>query len=110
MALARHPRLYTTAATVAFVLGVEAGDVWLDDLRLAQGSGDVFVRGFAHGAVLLNASTQPVRFDLAALFPSLTLRRISGTQDPAVNSGAPVGSAVTVPERDALILLTADGR
>ncbi|MBI4888655.1 MAG: hypothetical protein HY824_16275 [Acidobacteria bacterium] len=96
------------AATVAFVLGVEAGDVWLDDLRLSQGSGDVFVRRFEKGVVLLNASTQPVRFDLAALFPGLTLRRISGTQDPAVNSGALAGSAVTVPERDALILVPAD--
>jgi hypothetical protein len=97
------------AATVAIVLGVEAGDVWLDDLRFSEGSGDVFVRRFEHGVVLLNASAQPVQFDLGALVPGVTLRRISGTQDAAVNSGALVGPAVTVPERDALILLAADG-
>ena len=69
----------------------------------------MFVRRFERGVVRLNASPQPVRFDLGPPFPGLTLRPISGTQDPAVNSGALVGSAVAVPGRDAIILLAADG-
>jgi hypothetical protein len=95
---------------MAIALGKEGGDVWLDDLRLSEGSADTFVRRFERGVVLLNASTQAVRFDLGALAPGMSLRRISGTQGTSVNSGAPVGSSVTVPERDGLILVTADGR
>lgn len=97
-------------ASIVVLLGREGGDVWLDDLRLQQGPGDVFARRFEHGAVLVNASTEPIVFDLRTLFPGMTFRRISGTQDPAVNSGQLVGPTVTVPGRDALILLSVEGR
>ncbi len=93
------------AATLAIFLGKESGDVWLDDMRLTAGSNDIFVRRFENGVVLVNASTQSVSFDVQTLFPGMTLRRISGTQDPSVNNGTAAGPRVAVPGRDALILL-----
>ncbi|MBM4404986.1 MAG: hypothetical protein FJ039_02225 [Chloroflexi bacterium] len=93
-------------ATLVMELGREAGDVWLDDARLMEGPGDIFARRFERGVVLVNASLQAVTFELRALFPGIALRRIAGTQDAAVNSGAPAGDAVSVPGRDALILVT----
>ena len=41
--------------------------------------------------------------------PGIALKRLRGLQDPSVNSGECVGSAVTVPARDALILQTQSG-
>ncbi len=92
-------------AALVVELGREPGDVWLDDVRVVEGAGDVFVRRFERGVVLVNASLQPVTFDLRALFPGMTLRRIAGTQDALVNSGAAAGNSVAVPGRDALILV-----
>ncbi|MBI3522386.1 MAG: hypothetical protein HY071_04705 [Chloroflexi bacterium] len=93
-------------ATLQLYFGQEPGDVWLDDLRLTEGGADIFVRRFERGAVLMNASASPVTFDLQALFPGVNLRRIAGRVDPVVNTGAPAGASVTVPARDALILLS----
>ncbi len=92
-------------ATLSFQLGREGGEVWLDDLRLVQGPGDVFVRSFERGVVLVNGSGEAVSFDLATLFPGVALRRISGTQDPAVNNGTAASGTLTLPAHDALILL-----
>lgn len=92
-------------ATLRVLLGAEPGDVWLDDLRLTEGGADVFVRRFEHGAVLVNASASAASFDVAALLPGMTLRRISGVAETVVNTGAPVTGSVTVPARDALVLL-----
>ena len=94
------------AAKLVVQLGMEAGEVWLDDLRLQAGSGDVFARRFERGVVLVNASLQPVAFDLAALFPGMALKRLLGTQDPGVNTGATEARTTSVPGRDALILIT----
>lgn len=65
---------------------------------------DLMVRAFEHGVVLANPSSAPADFDLAALFPRRSFRRLRGGQDPAVNSGEPVGAMCTVPPRDALFL------
>ena len=96
-------------ASLVVQLGREAGEVWLDDLQLRQGPSDVMFRRFEHGVVLLNASVEPVSFDLGILFPGVKLRRISGTQDPSVNTGALTPPVVTVLRRDALILLVENG-
>ena len=93
-------------ASINILLGKEAGAVWLDSLQLQQGAGDVFVRRFEHGVVLVNGSTEAAMFDVATLFPGMALRRIRGTQDPKVNNGDPVRGAVSVPGRDALILIS----
>jgi hypothetical protein len=54
--------------------------------------------------VLANPGPRPYRFPLARLFPGRNYRRLKGRQDPAVNSGAPVGAEVELGPRDALFL------
>ncbi|TAJ21003.1 MAG: hypothetical protein EPO65_02360 [Dehalococcoidia bacterium] len=93
------------AANLFVLLGKEAGSVWLDGLRLQAGPGDAFARRFEHGAVLVNGSASPATFDLSALFPGTAFRRLRGTQDVGFNNGAAVGGRVTVPARDALIVV-----
>ncbi len=96
-------------ANLFMLLGKEAWSVWLDALRLQQGPGDTFVRRFENGVVLVNGSATAATFDLSALFPGMALRRFSGVQDPNVNSGDSVRGALTLPGRDALILVGATG-
>lgn len=55
--------------------------------------------------VLVNGSTEAAMLDLAALFPAMPLRRLKGTQDLKVNTGEPAQGSITVPARDALILV-----
>jgi hypothetical protein len=93
-------------ATLRMSLGNEPGDVWLDDLSVTEGGADVFARRFENGVVLMNASSSPFAFDLGKLFPGTSLRRIDGVVDKVVNDGQAVGPTVTVPARDALILLS----
>jgi hypothetical protein len=93
------------AATIIVQLGREGGDVWLDSLEFSPGGSDVFYRRFQQGVVLVNGSTGSATFDLASIAPEAILRRIPGTQDRGVNSGECVPSTVTLPGRDALILL-----
>ena len=92
-------------ANLFVLLGKEAGSVWLDALRLQTGPGDAFVRRFEHGAVLVNGSTSPATFDLSTLYPGTTFRRLRGTLDATFNNGAAVSGRVTLPGRDALILV-----
>jgi hypothetical protein len=68
---------------------------------------DAMVRVFEHGMVLANPSHRPYTFDLAALSPGRHYRRLQATanQDTETNNGQPVGSTVTLGERDALFLL-----
>ncbi|MBI5690443.1 MAG: hypothetical protein HZC55_10140 [Verrucomicrobia bacterium] len=67
---------------------------------------DAMYRVFEHGLVIANPSRQPYTFDLAALSPGRSYRRLPGspTQDRAANSGEPVGQRITLGERDALFL------
>ena len=64
-------------------------------------------REFEHGLVLANPSDRSHSYDLAVLLPGKKYRRLIALpdQDPAVNTGAPVESVVTVPARDALFLI-----
>jgi hypothetical protein len=61
-------------------------------------------REYERGVVLVNPGPRPYRFPLARLFPGRNYRRLKGRQDPAVNSGAPVGAEVELGPRDALFL------
>jgi hypothetical protein len=45
-------------ARIEFFMGNERGDVWLDDVRLAEHPADLFRRDFTNGTVLLNATRQ----------------------------------------------------
>jgi len=64
----------------------------------------LFRSGFEQLAVRGGAVEQAVA--LAALFPAMPLRRLKGTQDPKVNTGEPAQGSITVPARDALILVS----
>jgi hypothetical protein len=67
---------------------------------------DAIHRLFENGLVLANPSAKPYRFDLQAIAPERKFSRIPGspTQDPATNSGQPVGESVTLAPLDALFL------
>ncbi|MBI3741322.1 MAG: hypothetical protein HY257_06150 [Chloroflexi bacterium] len=80
--------------------------IWISDLR-ASASQDAMVREFENGLVLANPSARAFTFDLRALFPNKTWRRIKGTakQDPATNNGARVEGAIELGAKDALFLI-----
>ncbi len=67
---------------------------------------DARARVFERGLVLANPSRQPYTFDLAALTPDRTYRRLAGSpaQDPSANNGQPAGAQITLGPRDALFL------
>jgi hypothetical protein len=73
----------------------------------AYAAPDAMVRVFENGIVLANPSPRPYTFDLDALSPGRQYRRLQGTinQDTETNNGQPVGTKVTLGERDALFLL-----
>jgi hypothetical protein len=62
---------------------------------------------FEHGAVLANPSLHPFAFDLAALFPGKSFRRLSGTpqQNAKMNDGARAGTEQTTGSKNALFLI-----
>jgi hypothetical protein len=67
---------------------------------------DVIYRLFENGLVLANPSANPYTFDLKTIAPDRKFSRIPGspTQDPATNSGQPVGESVNLGPLDALFL------
>ena len=73
----------------------------------AYGHPDAICRVFEGGIVLANPSLQPYTFDLSKLSPGRSYRRLraTSTQDARTNDGTPVGSTVTIGERDALFLI-----
>lgn len=70
-------------------------------------SPDAMYRIFQKGIVLANPSLKPYTFDLAALSPGRSYRRLQATpkQDVAANNGAPVSGTITLGPRDALFLV-----
>lgn len=87
-----------------------SGQVYLRDVTLHSAT-DAMAREFESGVVLTNPSTAAYSFDLAALFPGRSFRRICGTayQDDTTNDGSSVGSTVSIPALDGLFLVkTAD--
>jgi hypothetical protein len=94
-----------TDKSVQFLLKIEGTEpVTIRDLAVYDGTG-AMAREFENGLVLVNASFQDYRFDLARLFPGKTWRRFRGTQDPLTNNGEPVGDSVTLGKLDALFLV-----
>ena len=89
------------AASLAFFLGTQAGDVWFDDVHFQAGASSVWRRDFQNGIVLVNPSEQSLTVSLEDTF-----RRITGTNAPAVNNGA-LSTSEVIPARDALFLLRA---
>lgn len=90
-----------SSANVILNLGRGVGTIWLDDVRLQEGSRDVYRRDFEGGTALVNATERPVYVDLWG-----TYRKIRGTQDPAVNDGTLVADVI-IPAKDGIVLLRA---
>ena len=89
------------AATLAFFLGTQAGDVWFDDVHFQAGATSVWRRDFQNGIVLVNPTELSLTVPLETSF-----RRIVGTRAPLVNNGA-LSAANVVPPHDALFLIRA---
>jgi Hypothetical glycosyl hydrolase family 15/Carbohydrate binding domain len=84
-----------------FYLALDAGDVWLDDLHLQQGSTTIYRRDFQNGTVLVNPGPTALTVPLGAGY-----RHILGTLDTAANDGSDA-STITVPSQDARFLIAA---
>lgn len=89
----------TGQAKLQFYLGLEAGDVWLDDLHLQQGATTLYRRDFDNGTVLVNPGPADLTVPLGDGY-----RSILGTVAPSVNNGA-LATTLTVPSRDARFLI-----
>lgn len=90
------------SAKLQFYLGLDAGDVWIDDAHLQQGTTTLYRRDFANGAVLVNPGPTSLTVPLGTGW-----RRILGTVDPAVNDGSPA-DLLTVPSRDARFVIATE--
>lgn len=86
-------------AKLQFYLGLDAGEVWLDDVHFQRGTSTLYRRDFENGSVLVNPGSTDQSVPLEAGF-----RRILGLRDTAVNNGADVTTLV-VPRRDARFLI-----
>ena len=87
------------AASLTFFLGLEAGDVWFDDVHFQQGATSVWRRDFHNGIVLVNPTETPLDVTLEEPF-----KRLIGTHEPALNDGR-VSNVQRVEAFDALFLL-----
>jgi len=84
---------------LTFGVGKEAAALWIDSVYVFKGDAHVFQREFRNGLALANATATPKTIDVGSGY-----RRISGTQDRAVNSGE-VAQQVTLPPYDGLLLI-----
>lgn len=92
-----------------FAFAIDGGEeMRMRGIRAHEGP-DAMCRGFKKGAVFANPSSAPHTFDVAALFPGRSFKRIRGTadQDPATNDGSPIGASLTLPALDALLVANA---
>ena len=87
------------SSNLRFLLGKENSEVWLDSVYLFRGNANVFRRDFERGVVLANATPETRTIAVGS-----GLRRIRGTQDPAVNDGQDVTS-VTLAPYDGILLV-----
>jgi hypothetical protein len=88
-------------ASLTFFLGLNLGDVWLDDVHFQPGATSVWRRDFQNGIVLVNPTELPLDVPMETPF-----RRILGVYATGVNNGA-VSSTMHIPGGDALFLLRA---
>jgi hypothetical protein len=94
-------------------------DIYLERLT-AHAAPDAVYREYDNGAVFANASNEPFNFNLGEILPGKQYRRIEGRpeqanvpdnpQDPPdpsrqVNTGLEIGATLTIPGRDALLVV-----
>ena len=98
----------TTPGAMAYALIADRGSVSIDSIRLTELAGGAFRRDFEGGIALVNPTPEPITLtqaEVAGPMARTSIRRISGVQDPVVNSGAPVTEGLTIPPADGIILL-----
>ena len=88
-------------ASLAFFLGLDAGDVWFDDVHFQPGATSVWRRDFQNGIVLLNPTELSLDVPLEMQF-----RRILGVHATTVNDGS-LAATTHIGPADALFLLRA---
>ena len=91
-----------------FALWQGLGLVAIDNIQVALGGPGPWRRDFEHGFVLVNPLLTPHTFslqDLQGSYGRTGIRRILGTQAPAVNNGQAVTTPFTLAPFDAIILL-----
>ncbi|MBN1421540.1 MAG: hypothetical protein JXP34_22395 [Planctomycetes bacterium] len=95
--------------TVDLLISVEGIEKVSISRIAAHAHPDAIARVFEHGIVLANPSPRPYRFDLRALAPGRSFRRIRGRpeQDAGTNDGSPAGAEITLAPKDAIFLVEA---
>lgn len=93
-------------------LTIESGEpVVIESVRV-YAHPDAIYRVFEKGLVLANPARKPYTFDLDAIAPGRSYRRLVATkfQDAVANNGEAVSGKVTLGERDGLFLLETNER
>jgi hypothetical protein len=88
-------------SALTFFMGLDPGDVWLDDVHFQPGATSVWRRDFQNGIVLVNPTELPLDVPLEGPF-----RRIRGVSAPSVNDGTLANTMHVLPY-DGLFLLRA---
>jgi hypothetical protein len=93
----------TKNAAVKFSFGTQIGSYWLDGVKVRRGTAGIMTREFTNGIVVLNDSfTSQTNIAL----PGGPYHHINGVQNPTVNDGTEVGSALpAIAAKDGEILL-----
>jgi len=86
-------------APLTFWFGMQAGDVWFDDVHFQTGVSSVWRRDFQNGIVLVNPTELTLNVGLEDSY-----RRILGVHETTVNNGAQ-STSTTIGPYDALFLL-----
>lgn len=94
---------------ILFFSGEEAGTLKVKNIELVTGSANLWTRYFEGGAVIVNATGDSRDVALDTQYSSNGYKRITGTYDPSVNTGAH-GSGTsknifTIPAEDALLVI-----
>ena len=95
-----QPTLSMTAS-LTFFLGLDAGDVWFDDVHFQPGASSVWRRDFQNGIVLVNPTELALDVPLETQF-----RRILGVHAATINDGS-LAATMHIGPADALFLLRA---
>jgi hypothetical protein len=97
------------AGPVDLEILIEGGEPVILTCATARAHPDTVAREFDGGLVLANPSPRPFTFDLQALWPGQSWRRLQGSalQDPKTNDGSPVAGKAALGPKDALFLVRA---
>ena len=97
---------------VDLALTIESGEPVVIESVCVYAHPDAIYRVFDKGLVLANPARKPYTFDLDAIAPGRSYRRLVATkfQDVVANNGEAVSGKVTLGERDGLFLLETKDR